>query len=168
MEAILTKITDAFYLLCKYLLIFLMVEIAIVISVSICFRYFFSSPIYWAEEVTRYSFVWATFIGAACAYKRRELVCMSMFANMLSPDIRRRLMLTLEIIMTGFLSVATVFGVKMAIVVSPQLAVATQISMSYLYIVVPISCFFMLLCSIANIFAMGKRKQLLPTWGEDW
>lgn len=168
MEELLTKITDIFYLICKYLLMFFMIEIAFVISVSICFRYFLSSPIYWAEEVTRYSFVWATFIGAACAYKRRELVCMSVFTNMLPTEIRRRLMLILEAIIAGFLGLATYFGVTMTIVVAPQMAVATQISISYLYIVVPISCFFMFLCSISNIFALGIRKQVLPTWGEDW
>jgi len=168
MEAIISKIIHWVYFIFKYLLMFIMVEIALIISVSICCRYFLNSPIYWAEEVTRYSFVWATFIGAACAYKRRELVSMSVFINMLGPRRRRWLMLVLELIMAGFLCVAAVFGVKMTLVVRQQMAVATQISMAYLYIVVPLSCSFMFLCSLANIHAMWRKKQLQSTWGENW
>ena len=147
----LSYVIDRLDRLFQALLILFMVEITLVISIAVVSRYFMNSPVYWAEEVTRYSFVWATFLGAACAYRRNELVSMSVIVNALSPENRRRVLLVLEIVIGLFLALAMVFGIGMARVVSPQLAVSTQISMAWLYSVVPLSFFFMFLCAVEKI-----------------
>ncbi len=152
----------------RYALIFFMVEITAVITIAVVSRYFLNAPVSWAEEVTRYSFVWATFLGAACAYRQRELVSMSVLINAIPAGARRKLMLLLEIVMAGFLAVATFYGVRMAQVVQPQLAVATRVSMAWLYAVVPISCGFMFLCSLDNIVNLVKGSGELAAWGEDF
>ena len=145
------KAADAVDRVFRYLLIFFMVEITFVISLAVISRYFLNSPIYWAEEVTRYAFVWATFLGAGCAYRQKELVAMSVVLNALSPMARNLVQLILEIIIGCFLVLAVIFGIKMTKVVAPQLAVSTRISLAWLYCVVPISCAFMLMTCIENI-----------------
>ncbi len=145
------RVTDILDRLFRILLIFFMVEITAVISIAVFSRYFMNSPVYWAEEVTRYSFVWATFLGAACAYRRKELVSMTVIVNALPAASQRYIFLVLEGIITVFLVLAVVFGIRMAMVVSPQLAVSTRISMAWLYAVVPLSAVFMLLCSLENM-----------------
>jgi TRAP-type C4-dicarboxylate transport system permease small subunit len=149
----------------KYLLIFFMIEITLVIFISVISRYFLNSPIYWAEEVTRYSFVWATFLGAACAYRRKELVSMSVVINALSEKYRHWVQLVLELIILVFLVLSVVFGIKMTMVVSPQLAVSTRVSMAWLYTVVPISCGFMFLICIVNIYRLAKTLRLFHSNG---
>jgi TRAP-type C4-dicarboxylate transport system permease small subunit len=149
----------------KYLLIFFMIEITLVIFISVISRYFLNSPIYWAEEVTRYSFVWATFLGAACAYRRKELVAMSVVINALSEKYRHWVQLVLELIILVFLLLSVVFGIKMTMVVSPQLAVSTRVSMAWLYTVVPISCGFMFLICIENIYRLAKTLRLFHSNG---
>ena len=164
LSTVIEKINTAF----RYTLILLMIEITVVITVAVLSRYFLNKPLYWAEEVTRYSFVWATFLGAACAYKRRELVAMSVFFNMLPSSGKRWLLLFLEVIMFCFLLVAAFFGVKMVQVVAPQLSVATRVSMSYLYVVIPLSCGFMLLCAIQNIISLIQEREVFKAWGENF
>ena len=164
LSTVIEKIDTAF----RYTLILLMIEITVVITVAVLGRYFFNKPLYWAEEVTRYSFVWATFLGAACAYKRRELVAMSVFFNMLPASGRRWLLLLIEVLMSCFLLLAAFFGVKMVQVVAPQLSVATRVSMSYLYVVIPLSCGFMLLCGIQNITSLIQERKLFKAWGENF
>ncbi len=93
----LSYVIDRLDRLFQIILILFMVEITLVISIAVVSRYFMNSPVYWAEEVTRYSFVWATFLGAACAYRRNELVSMSVIVNALSPENKRRVLLVLEI-----------------------------------------------------------------------
>ena len=138
-------------------LILFMVEITLVISIGVISRYFMNSPVYWAEEVTRYSFVWATFLGAACAFRRKELVAMSVLLDALSEKNQTRVKLVMELVIGVFLASALVFGIRMAMVVSPQLAVSTRVSMAWLYGVVPVSCFYMLLCSIENIHGLVSK-----------
>ncbi len=151
-----SRIIDIFDRVFQYILIFFMVEITLVISMSVVSRYFMNSPVYWAEEVTRYSFVWATFIGAACAYRQKELVSMSVVLNALSKINRKRVLLVLELIVAAFLVVAIFFGTSMAVVVKPQLAVSTRVSLAWLYSVVPISCGFMFLCCLENIYTLVR------------
>lgn len=152
----------------ELLLILLLIEITGIISISVFSRYFLNAPIYWAEEVTRYSFVWATFIGAGCAFRRRELVSMSILFNALPPFFKKWLLFILELVMFFFLAAATIYGVNMVAIVFPQLAVATRISMSYLYIVIPISCGFMLMCSLENLLTLIKGDKPVLAWGEDF
>lgn len=151
-----SRIIDIFDRVFQYILIFFMVEITLVISMSVVSRYFMNSPVYWAEEVTRYSFVWATFIGAACAYRQKELVSMSVVLNALSRINRKRVSLVLEIIVAVFLVLAIFYGTSMAVVVKPQLAVSTRVSLAWLYSVVPISCSFMFLCCLENIYTLVR------------
>ena len=108
MERVLKQTSDLIFLICKYILIFLIVEIAVIIGANIFGRYFLNISIYWAEEVTRYSFVWATFLGAACAYKQRGLVSMSVVVHKMPPRLRRRVGLLLDTAMGVFLLIALV------------------------------------------------------------
>ncbi|WP_110929147.1 TRAP transporter small permease [Bacillus massiliglaciei] len=39
---------------------------------NVVLRYFFNSGITWSEEMSRYLFVWLTFLGAIGAYKNKE------------------------------------------------------------------------------------------------
>ncbi|MBU0971902.1 MAG: TRAP transporter small permease [Proteobacteria bacterium] len=155
-----TRAIDFIDRIFQFFLIFFMVEITLVISIAVVSRYFMNAPIYWAEEVIRYSFVWATFLGAACAFRQGELVAMSVVLNALSDRNQKLARLLLEIIIGFFLVVTLVFGIQMAQVVAPQLTVSTRVSMAWLYGVVPVSCTFMLLCCIDNI--CGHVRSIMP------
>lgn len=39
---------------------------------NVVLRYFFNSGITWSEEMSRYLFIWLTFLGAIGAYKNKE------------------------------------------------------------------------------------------------
>ena len=39
--------------------------------VNVVFRYVFNSPFQWAEEFSRYAFIWVVFIGAAVSTKHK-------------------------------------------------------------------------------------------------
>ena len=134
MERVLERTSDLIFLICKYILIFLIVEIAAIIGANIFGRYFLNMSIYWAEEVTRYSFVWATFLGAACAYKQRGLVSMSVMVHKMPPQLRRKVGLVLDAAMGVFLFIAFVYGIKLTLAVVNQRSASLEISKSIVYI----------------------------------
>lgn len=168
MEHALVKLSDGIFVFCKYLLIFLIIEITVIISANIFGRYVLDASIYWAEEVTRYSFVWATFFGAACAYKQRGLVSMSFLTHKFSPALRWKVGLAIDVVMAAFLAIGTIFGTKLTFAVINQTSASLAISMSYVYICIPTSCLFMLIFNLNQVVTVLKTRQPLPIWGEEW
>ncbi|MEZ5905650.1 MAG: TRAP transporter small permease [Geminicoccaceae bacterium] len=51
------------------LVVLLLVNIVLNILAQVISRYFFGKPLVWVEEIATYSFIWATFLGAALALK---------------------------------------------------------------------------------------------------
>ena len=41
---------------------------------QVCARYVFSSPVTWSEELSRFAFIWLTFIAAAIAVRKGEMM----------------------------------------------------------------------------------------------
>ncbi len=167
MESALTRVCDAVYSICKYMVILLTVEISLVISANIIGRYIFDASIYWAEEVVRYSFVWATFIGATCAYKQRALISMSVLTHRLSEQTQWKIGLVLDSVMGLFLLISLAFGAKLTFAVLHQRSASLEISMAIVYICIPLSCLFMLLFNLDQILTVLRQKRPLAIWGEE-
>lgn len=55
----------------------------IIICVNIAMRYFFSSAIFWAEEVSNYLFVWAGFLSCAYILSRDEHIRVTILTDKL-------------------------------------------------------------------------------------
>ena len=50
----------------------LMASIVLLTLAQVLFRYVLNSPLGWSEELSRYAFVWVTFVGAAVLLRRRD------------------------------------------------------------------------------------------------
>ena len=164
----LNKLSDLIFLVCKVLLICLSVEITVIIGANIFGRYILQSSLYWAEEVTRYSFVWMTFFGAACAYKQRGLVSMSVLTHRIRPDLRWRVGLIIDLVMTVFMLIAFVYGTILTAAVYRQTSASLIIPMTYVYLCLPLSFLFMLVFNLTQIVTVLKSRKPLPIWGEEW
>ncbi len=63
------KAIDLFYRFLELLLILLLSGMAIMVFINVIMRYGFNSGINVSEELSRYFFVWLTFIGAVVAFR---------------------------------------------------------------------------------------------------
>jgi TRAP-type C4-dicarboxylate transport system permease small subunit len=149
------------------MMILLTVEISLVISANIIGRYVFDASIYWAEEVVRYSFVWATFVGATCAYKQRALISMSVLTHRFSPQMQWKIGLVLDGLIGLFLLISFAFGSKLTVAVLHQRSASLEISMAIVYVCIPLSCLFMLLFNLEQIATVLKHRRPLAIWGEE-
>ncbi|WP_426232970.1 TRAP transporter small permease [Pararhizobium sp. DWP3-4] len=66
------KATDLFFRFLELLLILLLSGMAIMVFVNVIMRYGFNSGINVSEELSRYFFVWLTFIGAVVAFREHS------------------------------------------------------------------------------------------------
>jgi TRAP-type C4-dicarboxylate transport system permease small subunit len=66
------RINDLFYRFLELLLIVLLAGMAIMVFLNVVLRYGFNSGLNISEEMSRYFFVWLTFIGAVVAFREHS------------------------------------------------------------------------------------------------
>jgi TRAP-type transport system small permease protein len=64
-----TKIVDLFYRFLDFLLIILLSGMALMVFVNVILRYAFNSGLTVSDEMSRYFFVWLTFVGAVVGFR---------------------------------------------------------------------------------------------------
>ena len=62
----------------------------VLMSLQVVLRFVFSEPQPWAEEINRYCFVWATFLGAAIAVAKGTHIRVTVLIDRLGPAWRAR------------------------------------------------------------------------------
>lgn len=67
----------------EILLVFLLSLMSLLIGVQVFMRYVMQDSLSWSEELARYSFIWATYIGVSCGVKRNAHICVDAFTSKL-------------------------------------------------------------------------------------
>ncbi len=94
--------------------IFLMVTVLVVI-LNVLLRAFFSSGLFWVEEVATTSFIWSIFIGAAAAYRHNLHIGIDLITKMFSKRVNEWLNMvihSLMIIINGYISYLSVLMIQ--------------------------------------------------------
>ena len=60
----------------------------VLVNANVIMRYFFNSPIRWAEEVVTSLFVWTVFIGSAYAYRKHSHLGVDILVNLMPPKVK--------------------------------------------------------------------------------
>ncbi len=69
---------------------------------DIFFRYFLNSPLIWGQELTLYTFVWTSFLGASMSIKTKEAVAVTIFVDKINNKFRNLLILAGLLVSTIF------------------------------------------------------------------
>ena len=79
------RINDLFYRFLELLLILLLAGMAIMVFLNVVLRYGFNSGITVSEEVSRWLFIWMTFLGAVVALREHGHLGVDMVVQKLPP-----------------------------------------------------------------------------------
>lgn len=155
------KVLDKLYILSKWLLSFFVAAMTIVIIAQIISRGVFNYSIFWAEEFSRYCFVWVTFIGASVTYKSGEMVALDFIVNKISTRFKWLYLGILELIVLIFSLVALNFGLMQTF--SPsimnQVSPAIQLPMFIIYLSIPIGFGLISLYAINSILRLIRFRE---------
>ncbi len=77
---------------------------------QIGFRYFLGDPLVWSDELARYLFVWASFLGWIVAARRRSHLSIDMASARLSPRGQAALRIVGSLAGTTFAAVLVFYG----------------------------------------------------------
>lgn len=128
---------------------------------QILFRDVLRVSVPWTEEATRWIFVWQVFIGSALAAKERIHLKITIIEERMSP--RGAAVLDFAIRLVGILFLAGVFAGSLFMIKQERnvSAGSFSLSISYLYLSLPISAGLMALVYLRDLF--GLARNLLTT-----
>ncbi|MEW9669540.1 TRAP transporter small permease [Ammoniphilus sp. 3BR4] len=134
---------------------------AILVFGNVILRYAFSSGITWSEEVSRFLFVWMTFLGAIAALKENKHLNVDMFVNKLPKNIKVVVLILGQLIMLVVLWLLLEGTWKMTLMSVSSVAPATGLPLSYVYGVGIVASIGMGALVLINIFRILFPKKSL-------
>jgi TRAP-type transport system small permease protein len=105
---------------------------------NVVLRYAFNSPIQWAEEFSRYAFIWVVFLGAAACSKRKTHIVIDAIPAALPPRARALCALLVEAVVLILMGAITYYGYTLC-TMATQATSTLKIPQYAVYAVVPFS-----------------------------
>ncbi|MGN7479248.1 TRAP transporter small permease [Solibacillus silvestris] len=147
------KIVEGINKIVHGVLIVLMVVLVVSVFCQITFR-FFDYSIAWTEELSRYSMIWMTFLGAAYALATRAHIGMELLVERTQGIIKQILIVVAAIVSLVFFVMMVVEGYELSMRVMNQPSAVLQIPMGIVYSVIPISGIIL----VMNLFYVTAKQ----------
>lgn len=133
------------------------VVVIVTFSQVVC-RYVFNAPLFWAEEVARYSFIWMSFLAAAVGVGQDAHTNISFVLNALSAK-ARRIVLTINYTLGAvFFAVVGYNGIRIAVNVASDRSPGIGLPMNYVYLSLPFASAFAILYLAGAIVRTWSRR----------
>ena len=143
----------------KYTLVILLTAMTVVVVVGIFARYILLVSIPWTEEMARYLMIWAGFVGFGVAYRKKELIAVRLFIDILPANLFRMALFISDILCSIFLIVAVIYGIKLSLINMNQLSPASRIPVSIIYAAIPLGCTLYLFFVVESISSFLKVRK---------
>ncbi len=129
----------------------------IVVFLQIFTRFVLLKPLMWTEEVARFCFVWLIFLGASINVRKKAHFSLDLFSSQLNSRSRALLSLIVHILVGIFGLCLLILGWTFFKVGINRISPTIDISMAYIYAVIPLSGIFILIYIIESIYKEIKR-----------
>ncbi len=131
---------------CVFMLLMFLSTITNVVA-----RYVFNSPIQWAEELSRYAFIWLVFLGSAACTKRKRHIAIANLVSTLPGRSRDAVVILADLATVGFVSILLVYGWKLT-AHATQTTATLVIPKSIVYAVIPFTACLLLGYGLADLW----------------
>ena len=123
-------------------------------------RYFFNSPILWAEEFSRYAFIWVVFLGAVVCTKHKRHIGIDSVVKVLPSHVQPWVYLAADLLTLALMVIIIWYGWILTRSAT-QITATLQIPQYVIYIVVPSSGV------LGALYGLGDfRRHLREALGE--
>ena len=134
----------------------LLILLTLTMGAQVVARYLLAAPFIWADEVVGLAFTWLTFLAAAVTLKHHGHIAFTFFIELFDPPVRRVAQTVIALVVVGFLGVLAVMGVRMTLLVHPQLSAALEWPMSVYYAALPVGAVLMLYYTARQVFGLWQ------------
>lgn len=125
--------------------------IVAIIFYSVVMRYVFLRPPAWAEELSRFIFVWIIMFGAVLVTREQSHIEFVLLLDLLPKRLKFVLLTLIRLLMIAFCWVMVQQGLKIYPIVAEASSPTFGISMGWLYLSIPVGGLLMGVCILENI-----------------
>jgi TRAP-type transport system small permease protein len=134
-----------------FICVFLMTITFIIILAHITGRYVFHYPFFFAEEISRYCFIFTIMIGASLGLRRNIHTRVVYFISFLSPRATRILNILRGLCIMGFLAAIIYYGILLARKTMTIPTAAMEWPWGLIYLAAPLGAALMMLTTVFQI-----------------
>lgn len=135
------------------------------ITYEVVARYVFLAPTIWAEEMSRFFQIWATYLAAAYVLRHRQLIVIEILILRLNDRLQRVAQAAALIIMILFCAVAVFYGTQsMMESITLKRASSTMLSVPLWMteLAIPLGFGTLMLQALAELGAVWQRRSAQP------
>lgn len=123
-------------------------------------RFVLESPADWSEAWTRAALIWTVMLGISLAFRQGAMLSVEMLHSLLGPRKKRWLEHLILVVCVSFLGFMAWVGAQMVWRVRFQTMPSLEVSISWIYISIPIGCTLAILGVVAY-WAQGPRQAIV-------
>lgn len=154
------KITNIYDRLEEYLLVGSLIFNVIIVFAQVIMRSVFNYSLSWTEELSRYIFIWQTWLGTSTALKYNEHIKVELIYSFVKNEkIQKIIKILAYLIWFAFCLFLTYIGLKLtqSMLSRNALSSGMRIPLAFVYISLPISSILICLRLIPKIFINIKN-----------
>ncbi len=125
--------------------------IVAIIFYSVVMRYVFLHPPAWAEELSRFIFLWIIMLGAVLVTREQSHIELTFLLDLMPKKLRFVFLTLTRLLMIAFCWVMVQQGLKIYPIVAEANSPTFGISMGWLYLSIPVGGLLMGICILENI-----------------
>ncbi|MDF1569486.1 MAG: TRAP transporter small permease [Spirochaetaceae bacterium] len=142
------------------ILIALTAAMFVTVTYNVFMRFVMNRSVGWADELSRFIFIWMSYLGTVLAFRNDEHVGIGFLVDRVKkPALRRIIAVVQQLLILVVLVFLTWFGYQASRTVM-NVSPALSIPMSLIYFIVPICGFLMVILGLWKLF--GKITGRLP------
>ena len=132
------------------------------VALQLFFRFALNSPLMFPEEISRYAYVWITFIGLSLATKTREHIRVDAGVGLLPPVWQRVIGLFVDLASFAILLWLAYLGARFMLFSRMSISPALEISLNLVYVAFPLGCLLAALRLSVHLVAELRRGPAQP------
>ena len=125
---------------------------------NVVLRYFFNSGLTWAEEASRYLFIWLIFLGAIVASRENAHLGVDTLVRRLSVKAQKFVFIFNNIVLVIVMGLCTHGAWKLTVLTMEQVSASMRLPLAYVYVSGFICCGGMVLIALVNLYRVGAKK----------
>lgn len=126
--------TKAIQALLYGVIAFFLSMMAVFVFGNVVLRYFFNSGLTWAEEASRYLFIWLIFLGAIVAFQENSHLGVDTLVNHLSLKNRKRLYIVNNLLILATMLLVIHGSFKLTLVSLEQRSPSLNMPLAFVYV----------------------------------
>lgn len=111
---------------------------SVMVMANVTLRFFAGDSILWAEEVSRYLMIWATFIGSGLLFRQGAHIAVDNLQDALPAKVGRALRMAIVAILLCFFAAMIYLGTLYTVAQWDQITPVTRISSGFVYAALPV------------------------------